>query len=75
MMSKVISTFWSNDNYKKALVCVDVNSQCYFVECYDVHLSGLKIVDSISFPGKSLHYAESAASNFTTGILNVSETA
>jgi hypothetical protein len=74
-MNKVLSTFWSNDLYKKALVFVDANTQCYFVECYDVHLSGLKIVNTLSFPGKSLRYAESAAENYTLGILNVSETA
>ena len=70
-MSKVLSEFWSDDRYKKALVFVDANTQCYFVEFYDVHLSGLKIVDTISFPGKSLRYAEDAAENFTLGILNV----
>jgi hypothetical protein len=71
MMSKVLSEFWSDDNYKKALVCVDAKTQCYFIECYDVHLSGLKIVDTISFPGRSLRYAEDAAENFILGILNV----
>jgi len=70
-MSKVLSEFWSDDNYKKALVCVDAKTQCYFIECYDVHLSGLKIVDTISFPGRSLRYAEDAAENFILGILNV----
>ena len=70
-MSKVLSEFWSDDSYKKALVFVDANTQCYFVEFYDVHLSGLKIVDTISYPGKSLRYAEDAAENYTLGILNV----
>jgi len=70
-MSKVLSEFWSDDHYKKALVCVDIKTQCYFIECYDVHMSGLKIVDTISFPGRSLRYAEDAAENFTLGILNV----
>ena len=74
-MSKVISEYWSDDHYKKALVCVDSNTQCYFVECYDVHLSGVKIVETLAFPGKSIHFAESAASNYTSGIYNVSKTA
>lgn len=74
-MSKILSEFWSDDSYKKALVYVDSNTQCYYIECYEVHLSGLKIVDSISFPGKSLRYAEDAAENFTLGILNVQQTA
>jgi len=74
-MSKVLSEFWSDDHYKKALVCVDSNTQCYFVECYDVHLNGLNIVETLAFPGKSIHYAESAASNYTLGILNVQQTA
>jgi hypothetical protein len=70
-MNKVLSEFWSDDHYKKAMVFFDTNTQCYFVECYDVHLSGLKIIDTISFPGKSLRYAEDAAENYTLGILNV----
>ena len=70
-MSKVLSEFWSDDNYKKALVFVDSKTQCYFVECYDVHLSGLKIVETLSFPGKPLRYVEDVAENYTLGIMNV----
>ena len=74
-MSKVLSEFWSHDHYKKAMVFVDSSTQCYFVECYDVHLSGLKIVETFSFPRKTLKFAEDVAKNYTLGVLNVPETA
>ena len=70
-MSKVLSEFWSHDHYKKALVFVDSSTQCYFVECYDVYLSGLKIVETLSFPGKTLQFVEDVAENYTLGRMNV----
>ena len=67
MKNKIISKFWDPDHTKQAIVGVDSNTQCYYVEFYNDD----KLVETKMFPGKSLYYVEDAAENYTLGILNV----
>jgi hypothetical protein len=60
-----ISTHWSDDRARKATVNVDRARCCYFV---DYFLNDV-FVRSIPYPGKSVHWAEDVAENYTTGIL------
>ena len=62
-----LSTFWSDDRSKKANVNVDRLRCCYFVDYFEEECC----VKSVSYPGKSLRWAEDCAENFTMGILNV----
>jgi len=66
-----ISTYWSSDRSKRADVCQDFLACCPFVDYNDddVH------INTISFPKKSIYYAESAAENYCDGVLDVSKTA
>jgi hypothetical protein len=64
---KTISTYWSDDHNKKANVNVDKSTCCYFVDYFEEECC----ISSISYPGKSLRWAEDAAENFTIGVLNV----
>ena len=62
---KTISTHWSDDRSRKANVNVDNARCCYFVDYYEED----RFVKSIAYPGKSIHWAEDCAENYTLGIL------
>jgi hypothetical protein len=62
-----ISTFWSDSRNKKAVVCAD-NKACYYFVDYFIDEM---FINSVSYPGKSLRWAEDCAENFTLGILDV----
>lgn len=66
-----ISTYWSEDRSKKAVVCQDFISCSPFVDFFENDV----YINTIAYPTKSIYFAESAAKNYTLGILNVSKTA
>lgn len=61
----LISTFYKEetDGNARAEVVKDVNS--YRIDYYDVQGN---LMQSELFPGRSVHYVEDAAENWTTGI-------
>jgi hypothetical protein len=60
-----ISTFWSDDHSRKAIVNVDKNTCLYFIDFFINEAN----VGTVSYPGKSLYFVEDAAENFTQNIL------
>ena len=66
-----ISTYYSEDRSKKAVVCQDFVAHCPFVDFYENDV----YINTIAYPSNSIYFAESAAKNYTLGILNVSKTA
>ena len=62
---KSISTFWSEDHVKKAVVSVDKNTHSYFIDFY----INEQFAVSKAYPAKSLYWVEDAAENYTKGIL------
>jgi hypothetical protein len=62
---KTISTFWSTDHNRKALVNVDKKTCCYFIDYFLDEVC----IGSKSYPEKSLYWVEDCAENFTTGVL------
>jgi thiamine pyrophosphate-dependent acetolactate synthase large subunit-like protein len=58
-----LNEFWSVDKSKTATIILD--NGAYGVEFYENN----ELIEYRTFPNKSLYYAESAAENFTTGIL------
>ena len=62
---KTLTTVWSDDRTKKANVNVDRARCCYFVDYFEEETC----VKSISYPGKSLRWAEDCAENYILGIL------
>lgn len=63
-MHTVLSTYYSNDKTKKAEVCHDADASLYFVNYY----LNDKIFLGEYYPGKSVHWAEDCAENYTLGI-------
>lgn len=66
MKQKTMTTmneYWSSDKSKTATIILDNGT--YGVEFYENN----EFIEYRTFPNKSLHYAESAAENFVTGIL------
>ena len=60
------TTLWSEDRTKSATIFLDSEN------VYGVHfIRDCAIVETRYFPGKSVYYAESAAHNWTIGILNL----
>jgi thiamine pyrophosphate-dependent acetolactate synthase large subunit-like protein len=58
-----LNEFWSADKSKTATIVLDNGT--YGVEFYENN----ELIEYRTFPNKSLHYAESAAENFTNGVL------
>lgn len=69
MSSKEITEFYDTDRVKTAKVFIDTKTCCYFIDFYDNE----KYVDTLHYPNKSYHYVESAAENYTLGILDVQQ--
>ena len=71
MMWKTISEHYSNDRSKKAVINVDLKACYYFIDFYlnDTYTK------SVPYPEKSIYFAQEAAENYCSGLLNVSETA
>lgn len=64
-MDKVISTYYKEDSDFKARAEVVQTEACYKMVIFD---QNGEYVTERSFPGKSVHYAESAAENWAMGI-------
>lgn len=62
---KIISKFWSDDKRKKSVV-YESNSVLMVDFFYDEYPIAVR-----HFKGKSIHYAEDAAENYTLGILQL----
>jgi len=71
MSWKTISEYHSNDKSKKAILNVDLKACYYFIDFYlnEVY------TNSISYPEKSINFAQEAAENYCNGLLDVSKTA
>jgi len=66
-----LNEFYSDNNEKKAVILFDQNTQVYWVDYYKEG----KLLLSLPYFDKNIHYVEEAAENFCNGILNVPETA
>lgn len=55
---------------RHAYVNYDMDEECYFIDFYQDD----NYITSERYPGKSIHFAEDAAENYATGILNVPQT-
>jgi len=66
-----LSEFYSDDKEKNAKIVFDANTQVYWVDYYKEG----KLLLSLPYVDKSIHYVQDAAENFCNGILNVPETA
>jgi len=66
-----LNEFYSDDNEKKAVILFDQNTKVYWVDYYKEG----KLLLSLPYCDKNIHYVEEAAENFCNGILNVPETA
>jgi len=62
-----LSEFYSDDKEKKAIIQFDLNTQVYWVDYYKEN----KLLLSLPYIDKSIHYVEDAAENYCNGILNV----
>jgi hypothetical protein len=60
----VISSYFKEGTDYKVRADVVLESDCYVMKVYD---NNGQFVTEKSFPGKSLHYAESAAENWALG--------
>jgi hypothetical protein len=60
-----ISTFWSDDRSRKAVVNVDNKAHYYFVD----YFINEAFIGAVPYPNKSLRWAEDCAENFTLKIL------
>ena len=58
-----LNEYFNSDKSKTATIILD--NGCYGVEFYENN----ELIEYRTFPNKSLYYAESAAENFTTGVL------
>jgi len=68
---KTISEYNSGDKSRKAVLNVDLKACYYFIDFYEND----QYTYSVSYPEKSIYFAQDAAENYCNGILNVSETA
>jgi len=68
---KPITEYYSQDRSRKAILNVDLKACYYFIDFFEND----KYTKSISYPDKSIYFAQDAAENYCNGILNVSETA
>ena len=67
MKNKILSEFYDRENNKKAVVGLIIEPQVYYVDFYEDD----NIIETRTFPGKSLHYVEDAAENYIFGILQL----
>jgi hypothetical protein len=69
---KTISIHNSTDNKKTAIVKQD-DAGVYAIDFYDYDVGELALTRRV-FEGKSIHFVEDAAENYTLGILDVDRT-
>ena len=62
-----ISEHYSADKVKSATILFDSNTQVYWVDFYKEN----KLLISIPYPEKSIHYVEDAAENYVLDILHL----
>jgi len=67
MKTKNISQFFCDKSERKAVVGLMIEPQVYYVDFYEDD----NIIETRTFPGKSLHYVEDAAENYIFGILQL----
>lgn len=65
MNEKLISTFYSNDSFKKAEILINEDEKFYIIKLYESIIpTGTTLIDIKEFPGYSLKQIEDMAEDY-----------